>query len=307
MAYTFSSDQHGAPLLVAGAALPQEILTLYSDDSDEEKLAMRGFWQSLHVYSRCWLVAEPLDCSFDYYKCRFSSSRKLLLDQQQSFFSLLSQEQLLTLLNAPDQPIEWEIVSDGDGNEYPVNVFGWDRTFWQPESTEECEVASLEEYKEREAVEPKDSFQEAITFAAIKEATHELLPDLPDTDAPSKKDMPIILLMAAHLTVTRNRAEAHDIYERTWLQHRAEDLSSMLEWRKVWWWNRERFIVIEPTPFAQQENSGVCLVEIGIHPDVREKRLEALGAKVSKESSRKPSNKNWGAKRSKARRRMSVA
>src|SRR5579862_5185292 len=224
MAYTFSSDQHGAPLLVAGVALPTEMLTLYSDDSDEEKLAMRGFWQSLHVYSRCWLVAEPLDCSCDYYKCRLSSSRKLLLDRQQSFFSLLSQEQLLTLLNAPDQPIEWEIVSDGDGNEYPVNVYGWETSHWQceqqPKASSTCQEdssnpsqpeqktsqkttpSSLTDYKERKSEEPIDTRYEQVTQTTIHEAMKELYPEqVAAGEHPHRKYFPLILVKAVQKTL----------------------------------------------------------------------------------------------------------
>jgi hypothetical protein len=309
--------QYRAPQIIAATALPKEIITLYSDDSDEMKLAMRGFWQSLHVHARCWLLAEPLDQYTNndqddtLYKCRFSSSSSLLVDSHSSFVFLLPKQQVQALSNAPVQPVEWEVITDQDGNECPVNVFGWDRALWQSaqleQSTESSPTSSLEKHKDRVAVDPVDLEQEEIAFTAIIQATLELLPDLPDDGYPSRRDMPTILLMAAHNLTLQKLNATHDYMDCQSLKHRVEDISSMLDWKKVWWWDRERFVEIVPTPISEQEVRGTCLVNIGIHPEVRKKTLEALGLKGSEDSNHQCAKKHVRSNRSKIRNMRIIA
>ena len=325
-------NQHRIPQLIAGAALPKEIITLYADDDDEMKLAMRGFWQSLHIYGRCWLRAEPLDQHTiadqddTLYKCRFASSSNLLGDSHSSFVFLLPQEQVQEFLDAPMTPIEWVVVTDAEGNECPVNVYGWETCHWQsnqqpkasskcqehssdrsqpePGSVQKASPSSLTQYKERKSEEPVDPRYEQVAKATIQEAMKEFYPEqIAAGQMPPRKYLPLILVKAVQKTLEHQLEYERDPRQRAELQQRIEDMDLMTQKEKMWYWDRERYVKVLWT----DELTGVCAVNVGIHPRLRVRNDVPLHQKKRSHKHKGRKANHWQMKRSRGKNTQSVA
>lgn len=269
--------------IVAGTAVPQVLLTLYSSDDVETKYVIQGFWQALHVYSRCWVLVEPLDQYGDEYKCRFAASYELLRDPARSFIYLFTGAHLQNLLNAPIVPIEWEIVTDKDGNECPVNVAG--RATRPAQESKKCsetpvpalagtssEPKSMAKHRECKAITPVDTYVEKIPFAFVEEATAKLCPHLPEGQYPPAKQMPLILVHALHATLFRLVHEQNTC-DRERLQEQIAYLSAMMDRVGLWYWDRDNYVQL----LWSDDANGVCGVSVGVHPWINRDQVRKIG------------------------------
>lgn len=283
--------------LVAATGIPQEVLALHRKEHDiETQHVIRGIWQAMHVYQKCWLLAEPRhNGASTYYKCRVASSRPLLFEGEQSLDFFFTEQQLREALDAPEEPIVWDFVEDTYGNEIPVNIapaIEFYRTciishpiLWkswlaqaslagkQEQSEHKQSVSSpakpvsLTTYRERKSLEtaPVAEFEEKIAFDALRKTGAELNPTLAKGHRLPVKELPLVLLTAVLASLQQRIEDEHDLRERKLLKQYVQDVEFMISRPYLWRGDSDQYVHIAEEDYYD----GICLVYIGVHPASR--------------------------------------